>query len=254
MGILRQKHSGQVALIMVLIMTVVSAVAISIASRSTVETGVQRLESESTEAMFAAQAGLEKAAVSESNVTGSLDSGRSYSVTVDVEGSSGVLSDKMNPGETLDINLVGAATLTGARIYWKPAVESETPSIFVSDIRNTATFDYAYDTTGTNGFTKVNSGGSLNGVNFTYVIPSPINVVAGSSKSLRITILGAAAFVGVQPIGGQFPAQLRNYKSVGDVGVGDTKVKYGIEYKESATDQVPSVFDYALFATGSIIQ
>ena len=42
-------HSGQVALIMVLIMTVISAVAVSVASRSTVETRIQEMNVERQE-------------------------------------------------------------------------------------------------------------------------------------------------------------------------------------------------------------
>lgn len=254
MDIIRQRHSGQVALIMVLIMTVISAVAISLASRSTVETRVQQMETENTQAMLAAQAGLEQSVSTGVPVTGTLVQGQDYKVTVDTEGTTGVLTDKLNPGETVEINLDGVVTLTGVRVYWRPADVSTTPSIFVSDIRDNLTNDYGFDTLGANGFTQVASGGNLNGVTFNYVIPAPISVSVASTKTVRVTVLGAPAFVGVEPVGGQFPPQTKNYKSVGNVGSGDSQIKYGIEYKESATSQVPSVFDYALFSKGSIIQ
>lgn len=254
MDILRKQHSGQVALIMVLIMTVISAVAVSMAGRATVETSVQEVDTQSSEAMLAASAGLEQASIAESNLSGVLETGKGFNVTVDTEGTNGVLSDKINPGQTLDVNLSGATGLTGVRVYWSPASSQDNPSLFISDVRTDRIVDYAYDSVGANGFTKVSSGGNLNGTLFSYVIPAPISLSAATEKELRIVVLGGAAFVGVEPIGGSLPPQTRTYRSVGSVERGDSSVKYGIEYKESATDEVPSVFDYALFASGSIIQ
>lgn len=258
MNILKKTHSGQVALIMVLIMTVIGAVAVSMASRSTVETRSQEMSAESTEAMLAAQAGLEQASSLQTGVTGTLATGKTYEVTVATEGTTGVITEKINSGETVDVNLVGALpALTGIRIYWKSATVSATSAIFVSDVRSDKTYDYAFDTSGSNGFTKIVSGGNLNGVSFNYVTPS-IAIANPLSKSIRITAVGAPLFIGVEPVGvgAQFPPQTRNYRSVGNVGAatGNVVVKYGIEYKESATDQIPSVFGYALFANGSIIQ
>jgi hypothetical protein len=254
MKIVNKNHSGQVALLMVLIMTVISAVAVSLASRSTVETRVQQMEIESTQALLTAQAGLEQAIFKDSSVSGSLESGKNYNVTVDAEGVSEVTTEKVDPGNAVDVNLVGASGVTGARIYWRAAVAGGRPAIFVSDVRSDRIYDYAYDSEGTYGFTSVVSGGSLNGVNYTYVTPSPVTISSGNSVSLRITVLGAPAFVGVEPVGGLFPPQSLKYRSVASVGSGDSSIKYGIEYKESVTNQLPSVFDYVLFSGGTINQ
>ena len=57
----RRTDSGQIALILVLIMTVVGTAAISLAGRTVVETRVQEINVDSTQAMLAAEAGLEQA-------------------------------------------------------------------------------------------------------------------------------------------------------------------------------------------------
>ncbi len=249
------KHSGQVALIMVLIMTVVSAIAVSLAGRSTVETRIQQMNVENTEALLTAQSGLEASIAQNTAVSGSLGDGRGYQVTLSDVGNTGISSELINAGQGFEINLEGATGITGVKIYWKAATPAGDPAIFVSDVRDTQSVDYAYDSTGNNGFTKVVNGGSFGGVNYTYTIPSPINISLASSKKLKITVLGSAAFLGIEPIGGEFPPQFTNFRSVADVaGTDQNVVKYGIQYVESKTDQLPSVFDYVLFSGGSIMQ
>lgn len=240
---------------MVLIMTVVSAIAVSLASRSTIETRIQEMNVENTEALLTAQAGLEESISKNSPVSGTLGEGKQYQVTLADAGSTSITSEKINPGEAFEVSLDGAVAVTGIKIYWKPATPSGVTAIFVSEVRANQILDYAYDANGSGGFTKVVSGGTFEGVSYPYATPVPISIVPGISKKLRITILGAAAFLGIEPVGGQLPAQFTNFKSVADVSsTSQNVVKYGIEYVESKTDQLPSVFDYALFSGGSINQ
>ncbi|KKT40604.1 hypothetical protein A3K29_04295 [Candidatus Collierbacteria bacterium RIFOXYB2_FULL_46_14] len=247
-------HSGQVALVMVLIMTVVSAIAVSIASRSTVETRVQQMYEENTQAVMTAQAGLEEALAQNAPVSGSLSAGKDYAVSVGDTGSNSILSEKINPGDVFEVNLDGAVGITGIKVYWNPAVAGQRPSLFISEVRSDRSIDYAFDTEGTGGFTQVSSGGSLTGTTFSYVTPSEISVISGSSLSLRVTVLGASAILGFEPIGGVFPSQSTTYKSVANVITGGSTVKYGLEYSESKTNLLPPVFDYVLFSGGSIVQ
>jgi len=255
MNLLKQTHSGQVALVMVLIMTVVSAVAVSMASRSTVETRTQELATENVEAMLTAQSGLEVAVAQGGDVTGDLAPGKSYTVSMVDDGATGVISDRVSPGETLEINLSGAVGLTGIRLYWKPDNSSGDPAFFVSDIQDTKIVDYAFAATNANNFTAVNkASGALNGVVFDYVTDLGAIPLTANSRFVRVTTLGDVAYLGVQPIGTVFPVQTKIYKSIGNVGSDEERIRYGIEYKESATNQLPLVFDYALFAKGSIVQ
>lgn len=249
-------HSGQVALIMVLIMTVVSAVAVSMASRSTIQTRIQQMNVENTEALLTAQAGLEAAMTKNLPlVTGNLRTGQDYQVTLGDTGLSSIISEKINPGESFEVTLEGmAAGASGVNIYWNGATGG-TPAIFVTEMRDDRNTDYAYDTDGTNGFTRAVTGVSLNGVNFTYATTTPINLVAGVSKKIRITVLGSPAFLGIVPVGGQLPPQFSDFKSTANLtGTSLNTVKYGLQYIESKTNQIPSVFDYVLFSGGSITQ
>lgn len=246
-------HPGQVALIMVLIMTVVSAVAVSVASRSTVETRIQQLNVDNAQAILTAQAGLEEAITQDSAVTGSLGEGRLYSVTVSDTGSANITSDRINVGETVEVNLVGAVGVTGIKVYWKPAVAAATTALFVTDVRSDRGIDYAYDTNGTNGFTQISSGGVLSGVSYNYVSPT-IPVVSGTSIKLRVTALISPVLIGIEPVGGLLPPQTRDFRSTANLTTGDTTLKYGVEYIESKSDQLPSIFDYVMFSKGSIVQ
>ncbi len=250
---MKANHSGQVALIMVLIMTVISAVAVSVASRSTVETRIQQMNVENTEALLAAQAGLEESIAKSTPVSGTFGTGQ-YQVSLNEAGSGSVISEKINPGETLEIDLDGAVGVTGLKIFWKPAILGSFPAIFVSDVRNDQTLNYAYDATDSNGFTQALTGETLEGVSYTY--STPVLVISQEfSKNLRITVLGSSAFLGIQPEGGLLSPQSINFRAVADVAsTNQNVVKYGIEYIESKSDQVPSVFGYVLFSGGSIVQ
>ncbi|HCQ31164.1 TPA: hypothetical protein DIU27_02120 [Candidatus Collierbacteria bacterium] len=239
---------------MVLIMTVISAVAVSVASRSTVETRIQEMDVENKEAVLTAQAGLEEAIARDVAVSGSLESGKDYNVVRGDVGSSSITTEKINPGETFEVYLSGASGVTGVKFYWKPVVVGEKPSLFITDVRGTGNIDYAYDTDGSGGFTAgITPGGSFSGVSYNFVTPT-VPVSLGNSAKLRITVLGDSAFLGIRPIGGSFPAQSTNFKSTSTLVSGDTSVKYGIEYIESKTNQLPSVFDYVLFSGGTIVQ
>lgn len=244
---------GQVALIMVLIVTVVSGVAVSVASRTTVETRIQQMNVENKEAILTAQAGLEEAISKNENVTGVYGEGREYEVSISETGTGGITTEQVGSGESFEVNLSGASGVTGVKIYWRPAVAGTTPALFISDVQSDQNIDYAYDSEGSYGFTRVVSGGSLQGVNYDYVTPAPITIAA-DTRVLRITVLGASAFLGIEPVGGLFPPQSTEYRSVADLASGERTVRYGIEYKESKTNLLPSVFDYALFSGGSIVQ
>jgi hypothetical protein len=253
--VIPMRHSGQVALVMVLIMTVVSAVAVSLAGRSTVDTRIQQMNVENTEALLTAQAGLEESIAKGIPVSGPLGVNGQYQVFLEERGSTGITSETINPGQVLEVNLEGVTDVSGIKIYWRAATAGGTPAIFVSDVRESGLIDYAFDTNGTGGFTTVVSGGSFAGVNYDYVTPSPISIAAGVSRKLVITVLGSAASLGVEPVGGELPSQVANYRAVGEVSSStENTVKYGIEYDESKTDQLPPVFDYVLFSGGSISQ
>lgn len=243
-----KQHKGQVALVLVLIMTVVSALAVSMASRSTIDTKIQESETESVQALLYAQTGLEQMIMNpQDSVTDT-----NYTAVRTDEGSESLEVDQVKTGSTLELNLVGAnfLTLTGINVYWGPVASGEQPAVFISVIENSGTItDYAYAYTDDNGFTEADdsSGG--------YAKETPDIMLNNNVVKVRITVLGAPALLKVVPIGGgAFPPQVKSIKSIGTVQSADKSVKYGLQYDESTADNVPAVFDYALFSGGSIIQ
>lgn len=244
-----KQHKGQVALVLVLIMTVVSALAVSMASRSTIDTKIQETETESVQALLYAQTGLEQLIMNPQDSV----SDANYSAVRTDEGSESLEVDQVKTGSTLELNLVDAnfVALTGFSVSWSPVTSGEQPAVFISVIENTGEItDKAFDYGGLNGFTAASDGSGG------YAKSSgDISVASGVSK-VRITVLGAPALLKVVPVGAgaSFPSQLKSIKSIGTVQSADKAVKYGLQYDESTADNVPAVFDYALFSGGSIIQ
>ena len=246
------KHSsGQVALVMVLIMTVVSAVVVSVAGRVTTETRVQQLSKDSADAFLTAQSGLEEAILKKESLSGGSGDNREFRVTLTNTGQEGLITDPVLPGSSLDIVLNASPLLQGFRVYWKPLTASAS-SLYISKSAENEIVDLAYNQTGADGFTRVSGGGLLNSVEFPYVTPQitlDVNV-----KRIRIAVYGGSAVLGIEPIGDLLPVQTLTYKAEGVVGGGETEVRYGLNYEESADKKLPEVFDYALFSFGSIIQ
>ncbi len=248
----QKRNSGQVALVMVLIMTVVSAVVVSVAGRVTTETRIQQLSKDSSEAFLTAQSGLEEAiSTQQAQDTTIVGEDKTYKVTLENLGQDGLLTDRISAGSSIDIVLNASPSLQGIRIYWKSATSSPS-ALFVSKITDTSIVDTAYDTTGENGFTRVTTGGSLNGVDFPNAT-SQIDVDT-TVRRIRVTLYGGSAILGFQPIGDTLPVQVVSYKSQASVGTGEQTVRYGLNYEESRDKRTPEVFDYALFSYGSIIQ
>ena len=243
-------HKGQVALVMVLIMTVVSAVVVSVAGRTTSETKMQQMSQDSAEAFLVAQSGIEEAISKGSGVTGGVGD-KTYNVVLENLGREGHLVSSVVSGTSVDIVLNDSMLLQGVKIYWKSLTASSS-SILVSRISSGLIEDFAFDSTGSNGFTRVLTGGTLNGVDFSYVTPL-IGLSTGVDR-LRVTVYGGSAYLGIEPVGDNLPIQTISYKSEAMIGSGDEKIKYGLRYEESKDQRTPEVFDYVLFSNGTIIQ
>lgn len=246
---------GQVALFLVLIVTVVSALAVSLASRSTVDTKIQETESEGVQALIHAQTGIEQMIMSPEvqNVTDV-----NFEATRSNVASDRISIDSIEKGSMVEVNLTGAdfSKLTGLRVSWSPNLENSNgkPAILVSVISNSNTIkDYAYDYDGVNGFTMASDGLSQD---YAKVTPPAAISISSTTAKVRVTVLGSGARVGIFPTGSGavFPTQSKLIRSTGLVSSTDKTVKYGLQYDESSADSAPSVFDYVLFSGGSIVQ
>ncbi len=244
-----REDKGQVALILVLITTVVSALAVSLASRSTVDTKIQQTEAEGVQALLFAQSGLEQLIL---NPNESAVQDTNYSATKSDSGIDSLETGLMETGSSVELTLGTVNSLSSFSVYWGPddGNPSGKPAIFISLIEKTGKIsDKAFDYDNLNNFTagKVVSG----------VYPRWTDTIGLNSNvsKIRITVLGSSALLKVIPAEGEaFPSQLKSIKSIGSVSSDNNIVKYGLQYDESTFDTVPSVFDYALFSGGQIVQ
>lgn len=249
---INKQHKGQVALVLVLIMTVVSALAVSLASRSTVDTRIQQTETESIQALLFSQTGIEQLMM---NPLLTFVNVASYSATRTDTGMDSYTVSAVSSGSAVELNLVGAdfGTLTGFSVNWGPESgnPSGQPAVYVSVIESTGKItDRAFDYGGLNGFSTAGDGSEG------YAKTSGTIPVTGTVIKVRIAVLGASALLKVVPVGGagaSFPSQIKSIKSIGSVLSGNNSVKYGLQFDESMA-VVPAVFDYTLFSGGSIIQ
>lgn len=244
-------NPGQVALVMVMVMTLISAVVVSIAGKVTTETRIQELNKENEDAFLAAQSGLEEALVTQQETTGNLADGKAYKVTISTNGQDGLVTDPIPVGTSFDVVLGGSDSLQGVKVYWKELTSSPS-AIIVTKITPDSITDFAFNSSGLDGFTRVVNNGNLNGEEFTYV--TDLIGVDPTVERLRIAVYGGQSIVGVEPVGDLLPVQSVSYNSEGQVGTGNIQVKYGLNYEESKDKKIPEVFDYALFSFGSIIQ
>ncbi len=248
---MKKKHSGQVALVLVLIMTIVSALAVSLASRSTVDTRIQQTESESVQALLFAQTGLEQWIINPETTGTILD--QNFSAVKTDLGIDSVTTESVSQGTVLELNLTGASvSLTGFRVYWKPDLSfpGGQPAIVVSLISTAgAITDYVYAYAEGSGFLPAEDGSAES-----YEKRTPVINLSSSVAKARISVLKTPALLKIVPVGATFPSQIKSVKSIGTVTSSNNSVKYGLQYDESSADSVPGVFDYALFSGGSIIQ
>jgi len=248
----KKQHKGQVALILVLIMTVVSGLAVSLASRSTIDTKIQETESEATQALLFAQSGLEQLIMNPAPST--MPNDNYYAVLSEI-GSENLDIELMEKGSSIELNLLGAdfSSLTGFAVYWGPSVGASAgqPALFISVVDSMGKItDYAYDYQGVNGFTRASDASG------SYPKTTSKIGLTSSITKVTITVLGSSARIRVVPldVGAVFPPQVKSIKSIGTVQSDDKTVKYGLQYDESSVDTVPAPFNYVLFSGGSILQ
>ena len=245
-----KQHKGQVALVLVLIMTAVSALAVSLASRSTIDTRIQQTETESVNALLFAQTGLEQLIMNPAALSSGAPGTNYYAVKSEI-GSDSLEVGLVETGGVVEVNLVGATGLTGFSVFWSPGNSGGQPAVLISVLENLGKItDRAFAYNSDNGFTTASSGSGG------YDKTSGTILLFGNETKARITVLGSPARLKVVPAGAGalFPSQIKSIKSVGSVQSDNKTVKYGLQYDESKSDTIPAVFDYALFSGGGIIQ
>jgi len=239
-------QSGQVALIVVLVMLVVGTIALSVASRSVLDVSISKQEENKIRAFSAAEAGIEdllSAGIASVGVGGQRTVGNiTYNYQISEVGASGyVLDEPLANGETIQIN-VDPAQATGLTVYWDNA------SLELSAFKTDGSIErVALNPAGssiTNGFTTAASGVTFQ--DKTYISRYDFNSLTSYSY-IRIRALYNSTALAVAPIDGTLPAQAYNVK----VNTGEGESAAAVEIVQSIGYQ-PGIFDYTLWSGGGL--
>lgn len=261
---MRQKQSGQIALILVLIMTVVSAVVLSAVSGVVTNLRVTGVDEESSEALRVAEAGVEEAL---RTLTAGSDTvgGVTYNVALQSEGINGFVTEEdVIPGEVVELNLTNNTNRPSSIVvYWgdaADAAESPIGAIEVISYRRYSAVDIraihaAYDTDSSRAATtafSVSTEGAGTYQNVSFMAKQTI-AIDNRDQFIRIKPFYKQQKIGIalSPAGSQLAAN--PYQRV----VSEAETAGGVTRKVEALkteEALPFVFDMALYSGGSLIQ
>ena len=256
-------RSGQVGLILLIVMGVVIALAMSLASRSLSDTVLSRQEQESSVAFRLAESGVESAL--NSIRTGSLPSGATVQTSGIFSSSYDVTSLTsyslfVREGEIANLDLEGYDTSNPLAISWTRTSDQgenrtctgegsgNAPAalevIAFQPATSTVTFNY-YNPSGCavsgNGFSASQAGSAPYRSLVNYSVPN-------GTKYLRLRPIYADATVAVA---GNGIAETQLYVIQSEAGGGDAKKEIEVS---RGLDSAPSVFDFALFSGSTIVK
>jgi len=241
---------GQAALILIMIMAVVGAASVGVASRSVENLRSSEIEGTSTQSLKEAESALELALQ-----TGGDISSDNYSAQFTVGGGDGFVSDQVEAGDVVQVSLVGAAGVTGMNIYWNSSAAVKVEVLNSGGGAYSVKY-YTADQDGVrrglNKFSIPSGGSSLfKGKTFgNRLTISPFSPPAGqTAQMVRITLLYQGSSIGVEPIGGTLAGQMVTVNAAGTAGDSTTTLELN-----KFSDRVPVVFDNVLFTNGSLSQ
>lgn len=256
-GVMRGKRDhGQVALIIVLAVTVAGTLAVSLASRTTTGLRTGGRDTEGVQALKGAESGVEEALYSEGAVEGNVGE-VSYSASYDEVGEGGFVSAGLvEAGDVIEIEVEGSASKpTGLRIYFSSQegaalkvarYDSDGSSYGVDYVTVESDADRRAD----NSFEELAdaTGYDFGGVNFA----NRFDVDSETETFFfRVMVLYAPSFIGVEPLGGNLPDQ--QVVVAGTGAVDETNIVRKVELKKEK-ERVPAVFDRVLYSNSAVVQ
>ena len=257
-----KKDSGQVALIVLLVMVVMLTLGVSIAQRGVADVRISQQEEDSARAFQAAETGVEQALSTLSGGEGSFGEDTSYEVTVAQGGASGFTSGQaVTAGETLIVNLEGASVnLTGFDIYFiekgrddcdtsPAAVEASVVYKPGSDMRVRRE---GFDVVSRGNSFDVVSKGSYSFEGKTFCAKATVSLT-GNDIELRVKPLYSQAVIGVDPRPDTATVTNDQFLEVDSVGQTTGGVTRAVTVRRGLP-QLPPIFDYVLFSGGGIIK
>lgn len=257
--------TGQVGLLVILIMIVIGVVVLAVLSQTVTGLRLTSLEQSASQALRVAEAGVEEGlrTLNPAGLSGTLD-GVSYQVDIEQEGASGFITEQsVAVGDVVEINLEGSPTYpTSLNLYWTDSDNpSESPSAAIEVIKyqltapdTYQTTHYAFDPDGTrrtsNNFSAPTSTtGTIFNHNFSAVANIPITT---DDLLVRVKVYYNQASIAIspQPGGSVIPDQRYRIVSTGQTE-GDVIRKVEV----TRTNPIlPPIFDAALYSGTSLIQ
>ncbi len=259
-------QKGQIALIVLLLMTVMLTIGLSVAQRGLFDTKVTEQEEETARAFQAAETGVEEALRTLVGTTGdkSLDTGVSYNVTVAEKGTVGfVTSETVGIEDVLELKVTGATASSATIYYYHTSTSSCSDAgewgVEVEKVYEPSVGDPWLSRTVS--MTDPLSAVEFQGQWFCKTVTSVTTIASDAFftdlKKIRVRPIGkptgaiaSGTLLGFQPVSGDLPAQYRLISSQG-------KTSQGITRAVSVTrslPQLPTVFDYALLSGGDLIK
>jgi len=253
----RENEKGQVALIVVLAVTVVGTLAVSLASRTTVGLRTEGRDIEGVQALKGAESGVEEALFNEEYTEGSVGD-VNYVADYDYVGDGGFVSAGLvQPGDVMEVAVDGAADKpTQLRIYFssqagaalKVARYDSSGGVYSV---NYTTIESDTDRRADNGFDEMagDQGYVFSSVGFQNLFDvdsSELNTVF-----FRVMVLYEPTMLGIEPLGGDLPDQQVVISSTGVVQ--DTNTVRTVELRKEK-ERVPVVFDHVLYSNSGLVQ
>lgn len=254
-------RSGQIGLLLLVIMGVVVALVLSVASRSLSDTVLSRQERESSAAFSVAESGIEKAmneikAQPNQSITGQL-TGLTDFVTgeynVSTTPSYGLF---VKEGETAHLDL--SSYVPSLTIMWTKRIDKNENvptcsegsqlapaaleiSAFAGDVVTRSYFNPSSCSPGPNGFASSDDGGDE------YLSKLTSYSVPAGTTTIRIKPIYAGATLSVSGPGLNDQLYLIQSQASGGDAKKEIEVRRGL-------DSPPSIFDFAVFTAGTIVK
>lgn len=260
---------GQIGLLLLVIIGVVVAIVMSVASRSLSDTVLSRQEKESSAAFSVAETGVEQAlnslrqGVVPSGTTTFVDSSGLISGDYAVESSTSY-GLYVKEGESAHLEMTGYNVANPLTIAWTRKLDVEeniqacvegsgtTPAAIeitaIQEGLNTTKKSY-YNSSSCGALSANNSfATSVDGGNdYLSKIPGAGYVVPAATTAIRIKPIYSGATIFVTGSGLQNQLYLIQSKATGGEARKEIEVKRGL-------DAPPSIFDYAVFSAGTIVK
>lgn len=253
----REKEMGQVALIVVLAVTVAGTLAVSLASRTTTALRTESRDVEGVQALKGAESGVEEALFNQASTEGSVGD-VSYSASYDFIGDGGFVSAGLvQPGDVMEVVVEGAAPKpTGLRIYFSSQSGAALKIARYDDAGVVYSVDYT--TVESDADRMVDNGfdGLADSLGYTFAAVDFENRFDVASDQIntvffRIMVLYETTMIGIEPLGGNLSDQQVVVSSTGVVQ--DTNTVRTVELRKEK-ERVPAVFDHVLYSNSGLVQ